>query len=66
LSRCNLNLEITTMTDVKIALRELLEKGSDATVPARDDWLRCEPLEELETEGLCGATYGERTAERHY
>jgi hypothetical protein len=54
------------MTDVKIALRELLEKGSDATVPARDDWLRCEPLEELETEGLCGAAYGERTAERHY
>jgi hypothetical protein len=28
LSRHNLNLETTTMTDDKIALRELLEKGS--------------------------------------
>ena len=27
------------MTDDKIALRELLEKGSDAALPARDDWL---------------------------
>ena len=31
LSRHNLNPRINTMTDDKIALRALLEKGSDAT-----------------------------------
>ena len=31
LSRHNLNPRTTTMTDDKIALRALLEKGSDAT-----------------------------------
>ena len=52
------------MTDDKIALRELLEKGSDTT------WLRemigfaAQRLMELETDTLCGASHGERSESR--
>ena len=64
LLHATLTLEITTMTDDKIALRELLEKGSDTT------WLRemigfaAQRLMELETDTLCGAGHGERSESR--
>jgi hypothetical protein len=59
LSRHNLNLETTTMTDDKIALRELLEKGSDATFLRKMIGFAAERLMALETHGLCGAGHGE-------
>ena len=52
------------MTDDKIALRELLEKGSDASFLREMIGFAAQRLMELETEELCGAGYGERTAER--
>jgi putative transposase len=64
LSRRNLNLENTTMTDDKIALRELLEKGSDATFLREMIGFAAERLMALETDGLCGAGHGERSAGR--
>lgn len=51
-------------TKTNIALRELAEKGAD------DDLLRpmiqyvAQRLMELDVEGLCAATYGERSPER--
>jgi transposase-like protein len=50
-ANATLTLEVTTMTDDMIALRELLEKGSDATL-------------ELEAETACGAGHGERSESR--
>ena len=52
------------MTADKIALRELLEKGSDASFLREMIGFAAERLMALETEELCGAAPGERTAER--
>src|SRR5713226_6422908 len=52
------------MTTDKIALRELLEKGSDTTFLREMIGFAAQRLMELETEGLCGAGHGERSAER--
>ena len=52
------------MTDDKIALRELLEKGSDAGFLREMIGFAAERLMALETESLCGAAPGERTPER--
>ena len=52
------------MTDDKIALRALLEKGSDATFLREMIGFAAQRLMELETEGLCGAGHGERSADR--
>jgi transposase-like protein len=52
------------MTTDKIALRELLEKGSDATFLREMIGFAAERLMALETETLCGAASGERSAER--
>jgi transposase-like protein len=52
------------MTDDRIALRELLEKGSDASFLREMIGYAAERLMELETETLCGAGHGERSAER--
>lgn len=52
------------MTDDKIALRALLEKGSDATFLREMIGFAAERLMALEAEGLCGAGHGERSAER--
>jgi transposase-like protein len=52
------------MTEDKIALRDLLEKGSDATMLREMIGFAARRLMELETEGLCGAGHGERSPER--
>src|SRR3954469_8348624 len=52
------------MTDDKIALRTLLEKGSDATFLREMIGFAAQRLMELESESLCGAGHGERSAER--
>jgi len=52
------------MTDDKVALRELLEKGSDASFLREMIGFAAERLMALETEELCGAAPGERTGER--
>src|ERR1700709_619976 len=52
------------MTDNKIALRELLEKGSDATFLREMIGFAAERLMALEAEALCGAGPGERSPGR--
>jgi putative transposase len=52
------------MTDDKIALRALLEKGSDATFLREMIGFAAQRLMELESEALCGAGHGERSADR--
>jgi transposase-like protein len=52
------------MTDDKIALRELLEKGSDATLLREMIGFAAQRLMELEVQELTGAGHGERSAER--
>jgi transposase-like protein len=52
------------MTDDKIALRELLEKGSDATMLREMIGFAAQRLMELQTDGRCGAGHGERSPER--
>ena len=52
------------MTDDKIALRELLEKGSDTSFLRDMIGFAAERLMALETEARCGAAVGERTPER--
>src|SRR5260221_5740065 len=52
------------MTDDKIPLRTLLEKGSDATFLREMIGFAAQRLMELESEALCGAGHGERSAER--
>src|ERR1700694_4781745 len=52
------------MTDDKIALRTLLEKGSDATFLREMIACAAQRLMELESEALCGAGHGERSADR--
>jgi transposase-like protein len=52
------------MTDDKIALCSLLEKASDATFLRDMIGFAAERLMALETEALCGAAPGERSADR--
>jgi len=52
------------MTDDKIALRALLEKGSDTTFLREMIAFAAERLMQLETEAICGAGHGERSADR--
>ena len=52
------------MTDDKIALRELLEKGSDTTLLREMIGFAAQRLMELETDTLCGASHGERSESR--
>ena len=52
------------MTIDKIALRELLEKGSDADLLREMIGFVAERLMALDVEGLCGAGHGERTPSR--
>ncbi len=52
------------MTDDKIALRALLEKGSDATFLREMIGFAADRLMQLETDALCGAAPGERTPDR--
>ena len=52
------------MTDDKIALRELLEKGSDATFLREMIGFAAQRLMELDVQGLTGAGHGERSADR--
>ena len=52
------------MTDDKIALRALLEKGSDTTFLREMIGFAAERLMQLETDTLCGAAQGEHSAER--
>jgi putative transposase len=57
-------LEVTTMTDDMIALRELLEKGSDATLLREMIGFAAQRLMELDAETACGAGHGERSENR--
>ena len=52
------------MIDERIALRELLEKGSDATFLREMIGFAAHRLMELDAEGACGAGHGERSPER--
>ena len=52
------------MTDDKIALRALLEKGSDTTFLREMIGFAAERLMQLETDTLCGASAHERSADR--
>src|SRR5665213_1895254 len=52
------------MTDDKITLRELLEKGSDTSFLREMIGFAAERLMALETDEQCGAAAGERSAER--
>lgn len=52
------------MTDDKDALRELLAKGSDASLLREMIGFAAQRLMELETEALCGAAHGERAEGR--
>jgi putative transposase len=52
------------MTDDSIALRGLLEKSADADLLREMIGFAAERLMELEVQGLTGAGYGERTADR--
>ena len=52
------------MTDDKIALQALLEKSSDASLLREMIGFAAQRLMALETDALCGASHGERTAER--
>jgi putative transposase len=52
------------MTDDTIALRALLEKGSDATLLREMIGFAARRLMELETDTLCGAGHGERSESR--
>ena len=52
------------MTIDKIALQELLEKGSDADMLREMIGFVAERLMALDVEGLCGAGHGERTPSR--
>jgi transposase-like protein len=52
------------MTDVRMALAQLLEKGSDADLLREMVGYVAQRLMELDVEGLCGAAHGERNGER--
>jgi len=52
------------MTHDKIALRALLEKGSDATLLREMIGFAAKRLMQLEIEAVCGAAPGERSGDR--
>jgi putative transposase len=52
------------MTDDKIALQDLLEKGSDTSLLREMIGFAAQRLMELETDVLCGAAHGERSPDR--
>jgi hypothetical protein len=52
------------MTDVRMALAQLLEKGSDADLLREMVGYVAQRLMELDVEGLCGAAHSERSGER--
>jgi len=52
------------MTDEMMALRTMLEKGTDGDVLREMIGFAAERLMELEVQGLTGAGHGERSAER--
>ena len=52
------------MADGRIALREFLEEGSNATLLHEMIGFAAQRLMELEVESLCGAVHGERSPER--
>ena len=52
------------MTDDRIALRELLEKGSDASFLREMIGFAAQRLMELQAESVCGAGHGERSDRR--
>ena len=52
------------MTKPSIALTELIEKGADADVLRQMIQYVAQRLMDLDLEGLCGAGYGERSADR--
>ena len=52
------------MPDDTLALRELMHKGSAASLLREMIGFAARRLMELETEPLCGAAHGERSAER--
>jgi hypothetical protein len=52
------------MTDDRIALQDFLEKSSDASLLREMIGFAAQRLMALLTDALCGAGYGERTAER--
>ena len=52
------------MTDGQIALQDLLEKSSDASLLREMIGFAAQRLMALETDALCGAGHGERTSER--
>jgi transposase-like protein len=52
------------MTDDRIALQALLEKGSDTTLLRGMIGFAAQRLMELEAETLCGAAHGERSESR--
>jgi len=52
------------MTDDRIALQDFLEKSSDASLLREMIGFAAQRLMTLQTDVLCGAGYGERTAER--
>jgi len=52
------------MTDEMMALRAMLEKGTDAEVLREMIGFAAQRLMELEVQGLTGAGHGERSAER--
>jgi putative transposase len=52
------------MTDVRMALAQLLEKGSDADLLREMVGYVAQRLMELDVEGVCGAAHGERSGER--
>jgi len=52
------------MTDARIALRELLEKGSDASFLREMIGFAAQRLIELEVGGVTGAAHGKRSPER--
>jgi putative transposase len=55
---------MTAMTDARIALRELLEKGSDATFLREMIGFAAQRLMELEVGEVTGAAHGERSPDR--
>jgi hypothetical protein len=52
------------MTDVRIALTQLLEKASDADLLREMVGYVAQRLMELDVEGVCGPGHGERNGER--
>jgi len=52
------------MTDVRMGLAQLLEKGSDADLLREMVGYVAQRLMDLDVEGVCGAAHGERSGER--